>query len=308
MGRSTLSRLRRGAVLVAAAGIAFLAGRHFAPRGLSAGGAGGIEPVLVDVGGVRMTLPGYRHFVIDPNPASNNTLEKALVDIDGDGRLDAVLGEGLGGGLYWYRAPASGNPADPWTKHKIAAGSFYEDIAVADVNGDGAPDLIASANDQLVWFENPRGRGGNPATDPWPMHVIRKSGGAHVIRLADIDGDGKMDIVVSSSEVLGSTSAILFQNNPDSWTEVEFGRLGEGLALIDIGSGLGRVDIAGGGGDSVVWFENPREEGGDARTGTWTEHVIASLPYAEGDSFAGGVFSAGGRMDLIVAANENIPV
>ncbi|HZU90930.1 MAG TPA: VCBS repeat-containing protein, partial [Stellaceae bacterium] len=75
---------------------------------------------------------------------------------------------------------------------------------------------------------------------------------------------------------------------------------------IDIGSGLGRVDIAGGDGDSVVWFENPREEGGNARTGAWREHVAARLAGADKASFAGGVFSADGRMDLIVAANEDM--
>jgi hypothetical protein len=308
MSRSTKSWLWRGVILVAAAGIAFLIGRYLEPKGPSAAVAGNglVEPVSIDVGGARMTLPGYRRFVIDPDPASNNTLEKALVDIDGDGRLDAVLGEGLKGGLYWYRAPAPGSLAGPWIKHKIAAGSFYEDIAVADVNGDGAPDLIASDNNQLVWFENPRGHGGNPATDPWPMHVIRRHGGAHVIRVADIDGDGKIDIVVSSSAVLGAKSAILFQNNPDSWTEVDFGHIGEGLALLDSGSGLGPVDIAGGDGNRIVWFENPRERGGNARTGVWTEHVAARLPAADEASFAGGVFSADGRMDLIVAANEDM--
>jgi hypothetical protein len=264
----------------------------------------------LSAGNALATEPAFQHIIIDPHPSVNgsDTLEKALVDINGDGLLDAVLGEG-GGGLYWYEAPASGNLADPWIRHTIAPdGNFYEDIAVADVNGDGAPDLIASDNDQIVWFENPRGHGGNPATDPWPVHMIRASGGAHVIALGDIDGDGKLDVVVSGSDILGSTSAILFQNNPDSWTEVDFGHLGEGVALLDIGSGLGNVDIAGADGDNVVWFENPRESGGDARTGSWIEHVIASLPYAEGDSFASGVFSSSGGMDLIAAANENMPV
>ena len=137
------------------------------------------------------------------------------------------------------------------------------------VNGDGAPDIIASDNNQLVWFENPLGHGGNPATDPWPVHVIRAGGGTHVIALGDIDGDGKTDIICSSSGLLGSSGAILFQNTPDSWTELRFGTVGESVALLDIGSGMGRINIAGGDGKSVVWYENPRESGGNARTGAW---------------------------------------
>lgn len=251
----------------------------------------------------------------DSSPKAVNgstTIEKALVDITGNGKLDAVLGQGQvnggPGGLYWYEVPSSGNLSDPWIKHTITdSGNFYEDIAIFDVNGDGAPDIIASANNQLVWFENPRGSGGSPATDPWPMHVIRSVGGAHVIVLGDIEGDGKTDIICSSSGVLGSTGAILFQNTPDSWTEVRFGTVGESVALLDIGSGMGRINIAGGDAKSVVWYENPRESGGDARTGAWIRHVAATLTDAGQDAFASGVFSSSGRMDLIVASNEDMP-
>jgi hypothetical protein len=90
--------------------------------------------------------PAFQHIIIDPHPSVNgfDTLEKALVDINGDGLLDAVLGEG-GGGLYWHAAPASDNLADPWIRHTIAPdGNFYEDIAVADVNGDGVPAVMTA--------------------------------------------------------------------------------------------------------------------------------------------------------------------
>jgi hypothetical protein len=96
----------------------------------------------------------------------------------------------------------------------------------------------------------------------------------------------------------------LFQNTPDSWTEVRFGTLGEGVALLDIGAGMGRINIAGGDGNNIVWYENPRESGADARSGAWTRHVAATLADADDNSFASGVFSSSGRMDLIVASNE----
>jgi hypothetical protein len=235
-------------------------------------------------------------------------LEKQLVDINGDGKLDAVLGATNPGGLYWYEAPSSGRLSDPWIKHTIAfPGYFYEGSATFDVNGDGAPDIIASVDNKLVWFENPLGHGGDPAIDPWPIHVIRSNGGAHEIVLGDIDRDGKIDVICSSSGELKTTGSILFQNTPDSWTEVHFGAIGEGVVLLDIGAGLGKINVAGGDGDSIVWYENPHETGGDARKGTWIRHVAARLSDVGEDSFATGVFSSAGHMDLIVASNEDYP-
>ena len=234
--------------------------------------------------------------------------QKVLADIDGDGKLDAVLGAANPGGLYWYEAPSSGRLSDPWIKHTIASrGYFFEGSATFDVNGDGAPDIIASDDNKLVWFENPSGHGGDPATDPWPIHVIRANGGAHEIMLGDIDDDGKIDVICSSSSELKASGAILFQNTPDSWTEVRFGAIGESVALLDIGTGMGRINIAGGDGDKIVWYENPRESGGDARKGTWIRHIAARLTSAGENAFAGGVLSSSGRMDLIVASNERYP-
>lgn len=269
------------------------------------------QPLPLSLDGAAYAPVRYQHVVIDPQPVGSSLLEKGLGDLNGDGRPDAVLGAGNNsgpGGLSWYASPASGVLTDPWARHVIAdSGNFYEDLAIVDVNGDGKADIIASVDDQLVWFENPAGHGGDPGAGPWVRHLIRPDGSAHVLALADIDGDGRLDLVSSGSTVRGSSSAILFQNTPDSWTERPFGKAGDGLALLDIGSGKGAVNIVGADGDKVVWYENPRESGGDARLGAWTAHVAATLPYADADAFATGVFTPGGRMDVVVASSEDYP-
>ena len=73
-------------------------------------------------------------------------------------------------------------------------------MLAVDVNGDGAVDIVCSfgpsgSNPEIVWFQNPRGQGGNPITDTWTMHVIGPGVGENSLLVADIDGDGKLDVV-----------------------------------------------------------------------------------------------------------------
>ena len=257
--------------------------------------------------------PKFDRIVIDATaPAS--VLEKGLADIDGDGRLDAIVGFGQvtlyglssPGGIYWYQNPHSGVLTDPWLKHTIvASGDAYEALEPYDVNGDGAVDVIASIGGALEWFENPRGSGLDPATSPWKVHFIGAGGGGeNPMVFADIDGDGKTDIVTSPY--------IFFQNNPDSWTKVPFGGVAGGVALLDIGSGKGSINLTAltPSPFTVAWFENPRETGGAARTGTWIMHYIGPAPFTiEGSAaMVTADLNGDGRMDLVTGQSEgNLP-
>jgi FG-GAP-like repeat/Putative binding domain, N-terminal len=232
----------------------------------------------------------YTMVTVDPNPPSA-LVEKTLANIQGvAGHLNPVAGfEFPFGGVYWYEYPASGNLSDTWVQHTIVSdGNAYEDMTAYDVNGDGAVDIVASyqppgaASSSVVWFENPRGQGGNPATDTWVMHTIGTGLGEDLLVAADIDGDGKMDFATSAF--------IYFQNNPDSWTQVQYNSAFRGVALLDIGSGLGSINLVSIGPSpsfNVVWFENPREHGGNARTDPWMMRTIApgmSCPTCTTDS------------------------
>src|SRR5205814_8533734 len=143
----------------------------------------------------------------------------------------------------------------------------YEDLKTLDVNGDGAPDVIASfGNGAIYWFENPRGHGGNPAYDSWFAHSIGTGSGENNMAIADVDGDGKLDLVTNS--------AIFFRNSPYSWSKTALNRASNGVALLDIGSGQGAINVVGMGRSPYpfVWLENPREHGGNARTDAWITH------------------------------------
>lgn len=115
-------------------------------------------------------------------------------DINGDGRPDIIRPE------TWFEAPADPRKGE-WIAHPIALGTLGKDepkhtaqIWVHDVNADGRNDIITSDAHGygLFWYEQTRDNG----NITWRQHVIDSSWSqVHSIQLADLDGDGDLDLV-----------------------------------------------------------------------------------------------------------------
>lgn len=125
-------------------------------------------------------------------------------DINGDGRVDILTLVG------WFEQPKSlvGDP--PWPAHPGRFGHQWGGarIFAHDVDGDGDNDIITSMNAHgygLSWFEQTKT--GN--TIVFREHVIQKTSKdptdphqfsqPHGLTLADIDGDGRLDIVTGKT-------------------------------------------------------------------------------------------------------------
>ena len=93
-------------------------------------------------------------------------------------------------------------------------------VSVADVDGDGGPDIILCDAKQIAWYRHPK----------WEKHVIAENltPQDHVcVAAADIDGDGKAEIAVGAGWNPGDTvnSGALFYLEPPTdrtarWTPI----------------------------------------------------------------------------------------
>ncbi len=131
-------------------------------------------------------LGAFTQYTIYSQPSGHGL---GFGDVNGDGRPDIVLAGG------WLEAPE-----DPWggewTFHpEFNLASASVPILVHDVNGDGLADLIVGqAHDYgLHWWEQGTDKSG---ARTWTRHDIDTTASQyHDLQLADIDGDGEVELV-----------------------------------------------------------------------------------------------------------------
>ena len=136
----------------------------------------------------------------------NETRTVAVADFNGDGRPD-VLGTASGTPLVvWYENVGKRGDPPTWTKHVIddkTPGPIHGHPA--DMDGDRDTDvvmahgmrdgLVPREKHRVVWYENV-GKGGKGTE--WKQHAVGTLPGAFEAVAADLDGDGKQDVVATA--------------------------------------------------------------------------------------------------------------
>jgi RHS repeat-associated protein len=120
-----------------------------------------------------------------------------LVDLNGDGVVDLLVGSGNGFGLF-FRDEAAGWDAQPHVVQgaRVPSVSLSDArVFVADMNGDGLPDLVrADGHGVRYWPYLGNGRWANPV-DMAGAPTLPRNFDPRRLHLVDVDGDGCSDLV-----------------------------------------------------------------------------------------------------------------
>lgn len=172
-------------------------------------------------------------------------------DLDRDGKLDVVLGNG--GGFSWYRGTN-------WERETIASKKGGTNVAIADIDGDGKLDVIGSCGHGtgIFWYRNPT----------WEeVQIEGNLTDVHALDAGDLDGDGDVDIAAGSFGGYGPDKALkrkLFWYANDGKGVFQIHELDTGngqesyaLEIVDVDAD-GRKDIIVGGrsSENLVWYRN----------------------------------------------------
>ena len=142
-----------------------------------------------------------------------------VLDINGDGRNDILTSYGHDYGIFWIEQGEN----HKWTTHMIdETWSQAHAPALADINGDGRPELIAGKRYMahngkdpgereplgIYWYQFYKSDDGKNIE--WARHVIdysTRAGGGMQVAIADFDKDGDLDFAVG-----GKSGLFLFEN------------------------------------------------------------------------------------------------
>ncbi len=196
-----------------------------------------------------------------PERSPSNSMFSFVHDFSGDGWPDIlVLGRVHLHPAYWYENPA-GRPGI-WEQHYAFERVQGESPRLVDFNDDGRPELLCLSQGQWGWiapdWDRPRA--------PWRFHPVSAVGEFkqfyHGMGAGDLNGDGRLDLVINDGWLLQPSQA----NSPQwDWHPRQFSsdRGGAQMYVYDV-DGDGDQDVItslNAHGWGLGWFEQHRDGG-----------------------------------------------
>ncbi|MFZ5830067.1 MAG: FG-GAP repeat domain-containing protein [Planctomycetota bacterium] len=265
---------------------------------LAVGGWNGVNGELADVDGdgdrdivmggtVWFENPGvdgrqWEQRTIDPQKAH----DIEVADLDLDGQMDVVTRDqsafrGNGNQIFVYYQ----QPHGKWDKHLIQC-PHGEGLKLGDLDRDGDADIVIGGR----WYENPR----RPVA-PWSerIYTTQWTEPDAQVGIADINGDGFSDVVLTPAELKGETYRVCWYESPENATSADWKQ----HVIIDsiecVVHSLGTGDLDGDGDIDVAIAE--MHQGKDP------DQVMVLINQERGAAWRKQVLSDGGSHDIVVA-------
>lgn len=212
-------------------GITWPNGLHTVPESISGG-----APLIAVAGG--FLVPGKGTGAITLLDRFNKTARKITrnksgwfyhrivwFDVDNDGKLDIITARGnkpwFGNGkgeLLWLKQPNSNPLTSTWTEKVLKAGPDVHFI-IDDLNGDGTPEIVATEffakKLSLHWFEGSTLKSRDLDTS---------LGAAFDVSVADLNNDGRKDLLVTNHEAQANKAAVFAYEVPQDLKTGSFTR------------------------------------------------------------------------------------
>jgi len=231
-------------------------------------------------------------------------------DFNGDGKTDLAIGAGLSdtdSGVAVLLGAGHGVFA---TSTAYTALPNVSTVAVGDFNQDGRPDLVVADLDSPYYLGIMLGQKDGRFAEPAQLYDLSSS--PFDIAVGDLNGDGKLDLVVAIQKITGDlqylvSGQVLLGNGDGTFTAGQsvklLGRWPDWISLADF-NGDGKLDIA-----AVSTGDYESHGALSVLLGNGDGTFQPAVGYAmdnEGTSLAGlviGDFNRDGKPDIAVADN-----
>ena len=235
-------------------------------------------------------------------------------DFNGDGKIDMAVTDANNNAVTIFLNNGDGTFKE---SANYNAGGNPSQVRVADLNGDGKPDLVVgfAGNNGPNGFSVLIGNGDGTFKPAVGYSNNITGGGAPTLALADVNGDGKLDVVASTTNGAENASFYITLGNGDGTFQQGIpmftpalcpGGGGQGAAylLVTDVNGDGKQDIVGAcDGGLHQTYVSVLLGKGDGTFGAPTQFQVDTTPVA----FAAGDYNKDGKIDLAVVNNYPTP-